>query len=189
MFDEPEFCPQAVAEWYEFSGGSQLYNYNHSRKDSAPKPKSISLHWVGRFGMPIRKAGWNCVINHHEMVRLVYIALKIACERCYTRRRSNVRDLVEVVQLRPFHHLLQKHTLLLLQHSCSNCGVESKLSVALGVMHECFEPMTMIDALSGRDIVADVIFSRFWREMMKCHNKDFWPESCTSTSCCHQKPV
>lgn len=36
--------------------------------------------------------------------------------------------------------------------------IESKLSVALGVMHECFEPI--IDVLSRRDIVADVIFSR-----------------------------
>ncbi|OIW14911.1 hypothetical protein TanjilG_30630 [Lupinus angustifolius] len=36
--------------------------------------------------------------------------------------------------------------------------IESKLRVALGVMHECFDPM--IDASTGRDIVADVIFNR-----------------------------
>ncbi|KAK7283251.1 hypothetical protein RIF29_12653 [Crotalaria pallida] len=36
--------------------------------------------------------------------------------------------------------------------------IENRLSVALGVMHECFEPIT--DVTSGRDIVADVIFSK-----------------------------
>ncbi|XP_061364383.1 increased DNA methylation 1-like [Gastrolobium bilobum] len=36
--------------------------------------------------------------------------------------------------------------------------IESKLSVALRVFHECFDPL--IDALTGRDIISDVIFSR-----------------------------
>ncbi|KAK7339342.1 hypothetical protein VNO77_20003 [Canavalia gladiata] len=35
---------------------------------------------------------------------------------------------------------------------------ESKLSVALGVLRECFDPV--LDAFFGRDIVTDVIFSR-----------------------------
>ncbi|XP_061361954.1 uncharacterized protein LOC133305733 [Gastrolobium bilobum] len=36
--------------------------------------------------------------------------------------------------------------------------IESKLSVALGVFQECFDPI--INDLTGRDIVSDVIFSR-----------------------------
>ncbi|XP_061363517.1 increased DNA methylation 1-like isoform X3 [Gastrolobium bilobum] len=36
--------------------------------------------------------------------------------------------------------------------------IESKLSMALSVFHECFDPI--IDALTGRNIISDVIFSR-----------------------------
>ena len=36
----------------------------------------------------------------------------------------------------------------------------SKLSVAIGVMHECFEPVK--DPRTKRDLVADVIFGRGW---------------------------
>ena len=34
----------------------------------------------------------------------------------------------------------------------------SKLNVALGVMHECFEPVK--EPLTGRDLVEDIIFCR-----------------------------
>ncbi|XP_057730274.1 increased DNA methylation 1-like [Arachis stenosperma] len=37
--------------------------------------------------------------------------------------------------------------------------MESKLNVALGVIHECFEPI--IDPVFGRDIAADIMFSRY----------------------------
>ncbi|XP_061372005.1 increased DNA methylation 1-like [Gastrolobium bilobum] len=36
--------------------------------------------------------------------------------------------------------------------------IESKLSVALGVFHECFDPV--IDDLTGRDIISDIMFNR-----------------------------
>ncbi|XP_027356941.1 increased DNA methylation 1-like [Abrus precatorius] len=36
--------------------------------------------------------------------------------------------------------------------------IKKKLNLAVGLLHECFDPL--IDAFSGRDIVADVIFSR-----------------------------
>ena len=36
--------------------------------------------------------------------------------------------------------------------------IKSKLSVALEVMHECFEPI--IDPFSRRDIIVDVIFQQ-----------------------------
>lgn len=36
----------------------------------------------------------------------------------------------------------------------------SKLSIALDVMHECFEPVK--EPHTGRDLVADIIFSRRW---------------------------
>ncbi|KAL1372190.1 hypothetical protein AAHE18_01G186000 [Arachis hypogaea] len=37
--------------------------------------------------------------------------------------------------------------------------MESKLNVALGIIHECFEPI--IDPVFGRDIAADIMFSRY----------------------------
>ncbi|CAL0327105.1 unnamed protein product [Lupinus luteus] len=49
--------------------------------------------------------------------------------------------------------------------------IESKLRVALCVMHECFDPM--IDASTGRDIVADVIFNR-GSELKRLNFKGFY---------------
>ncbi|XP_025628885.1 increased DNA methylation 1-like [Arachis hypogaea] len=37
--------------------------------------------------------------------------------------------------------------------------MESKLNVALGIIHECFEPI--IDPVFGRDFAADIMFSRY----------------------------
>ncbi|KAE9586848.1 putative histone acetyltransferase chromatin regulator PHD family [Lupinus albus] len=55
-------------------------------------------------------------------------------------------------------------------HNSDN-QIERKLRVALGVMHECFDPM--IDASTGRDIVADVIFSR-GSELNRLNFKGFY---------------
>ncbi|MED6217617.1 hypothetical protein PIB30_019384 [Stylosanthes scabra] len=57
---------------------------------------------------------------------------------------------------------------LLKSNNDDNGGIsemESKLNVALGVMHECFEPI--VDTLHGKDIAADVMFSReYWLQRL-----------------------
>ncbi|XP_058755895.1 uncharacterized protein LOC131629109 [Vicia villosa] len=47
----------------------------------------------------------------------------------------------------------------------------SKLNVALSVMHECFEPLK--EPSSGRDLVEDVIFSR-WSELNRMNFRGFY---------------
>ncbi|KAL5077179.1 hypothetical protein RYX36_016163, partial [Vicia faba] len=47
----------------------------------------------------------------------------------------------------------------------------SKLNVALSVMHECFEPLK--EPSSGRDLVEDVIFSR-WSELNRMNFQGFY---------------
>ena len=62
----------------------------------------------------------------------------------------------------------------------------SKLSIALAVMHECFEPVK--EPRTGRDLVADIIFRRRWVILIfSCHLDNFsiypalgWLLSCKS---------
>ncbi|KAA8543719.1 hypothetical protein F0562_022104 [Nyssa sinensis] len=66
-------------------------------------------------------------------------------------------------------------TLLKYMHDCSDNEAStenySKLNVALGVMHECFEPVK--ESRTRRDLVEDVIFSR-WSELNRLNFRGFY---------------
>lgn len=48
------------------------------------------------------------------------------------------------------------HDILDEEHALENY---SKLHVAIGVMHECFQPVK--ESLTGRDLMEDIVFSRW----------------------------
>lgn len=81
VFVEPEYCPQAVADWYECTGGSQVYNYNHGRKDLCTKAKKhlSALGWTFWY---TNKKGRLELRYQSPQNGKTYISLKTACKRC-----------------------------------------------------------------------------------------------------------